>query len=368
MSANRNRRKGKPLAGKPSRIEIRGNALHRVHSPKPLEIERWAFDNNINLGMAQLAQEAVVLAKPLYDLSIELQSGRLKAKFPEEPPQDKWLRFYRRHRVLWRTLGNKVTGWNFGSQLVEDHAALRIVIREREQIKKEIARADRKKLRKEIEKQFKAYWRAYQSRVREWRDELASNESELRSDLQSQLRKTPELQFALGVIIPCVVRFRTTPVHLMRRARKGNASAIENLIRLDENTSDDPRIKAWLRSGKGDVRAGRREMKGQWIQEGLAGKISRTRMKQIVAGLISYCAESLAIRLNENWTQAKKYKLTAPKIKELFDAVARDRGIAEPLSGKDRDIADCSLQAWAKAVERYRKMWRDGMSLVSDKR
>jgi hypothetical protein len=153
----------------------------------------------------------------------------------------------------------------------------------------------------------------------------------------------------------------------MRRARQGDDTAIESLIRLDGNAIDDPKIRSWRRDGTGSVREGRQRLVGQSLEEGITGKWNKKRFKQMVGGLISFYAEGLAVRYNSTWTETEKYKLTAPQIEELFHAVARDRGIATS-AGKDPDIAGCSDEAWAKGIARYRKIWKTGMGFCSDKR
>ncbi|MBT0664613.1 hypothetical protein KI809_09915 [Geobacter pelophilus] len=51
-----------------------------------------------------------------------------------------------------------------------------------------------------------------------------------------------ELAFYLFVAVPCWALYRTSPTYLYRRARQGDFSALENLLRLDQLMLHDPMI------------------------------------------------------------------------------------------------------------------------------
>lgn len=367
MAAGRKVKKVKQVFSTPKRLEIKVGALQRACGPRLLQIHLWAVDNSINLGLAMVAQEVVAVAGPLLEFVCELRSPAVKAKFPEQPKRGVWLSYYRGDQELWRKIAEKVFGAKRGADFVNAYTDACMLISNREKIRDAIAREKIKIMRRDVLRGVKRVLREYRRRLDILRWEFTEAVWQMRPDFEKQLAKTPELQFALKVILPCLIRFRTSPRQLMRRAQLGNDIAIENLIRLDGNVVYESKIAAWIGSGKGSVREWRQQSVGHWLNEGIAGELDVVRFKKMIGGLVSFYGQGLAVRINSTLTKAEKYKLTAPVIKMLFDAVARDRGVATS-AGKDPDIADCSLQAWAKAIERYRKIWEIGVGVRTDKK
>jgi hypothetical protein len=368
MAKRRRRKRQSKSSSNPARLVIKLGSLQRACGPKPLKIHVWMLENKINIGLAMVAQNIVAMAGPLLDFYHELRSPKVRAKLPEQPDCGLWLSYYEGRAELWNKIAEKVLGAKRGEEAINAYAGMEFVVNNREKLMDAIARKKLRITRKHLVTAVRQAVRQYVFHLRELRADFTQNTSELRADFTRVLARTPELQFAVGVLLPCLICYRTSPKQLMLRAQLGNDKAIEQLIRLDGNVVYDSKIAAWIRVGKGMIREGRQQLVGQWLKEGIVGELSVYRFKRLIGGLVSFYGKGLAFRLNSDWTKFERFELTAPQIAKLFDAVAVDRKAAEPLTGKDRDIADCTPETWAKAVKRYRKIWEAGAGICPDKK
>jgi hypothetical protein len=208
--------------------------------------------------------------------------------------------------------------------------------------------------------------KSYREHLREMTSDIRDFGKGLRTDLERRLSKSPEIYFALQVVLPCMIRYSTTPARLYAAAVKGNGNAIESLIRLDPRVQSDPAIDNWIHKVRGSVREGRVQLVSEWAKADLGWMPSPKAMKESAAGLVSVMADIHAVRLQPDWS-LKRYKLTSRRILELFHAMARDFEQADSL-GRDRDLGNPANQGWTKMVQRRRIPWLDGLGLRPDKK
>jgi len=341
-------------------IEKRGSLLHVEHGPKPLHVQRWADDNRINLGLATVAQDIVSVVPFVLEHAAWLDRARTGTSFPERPSSRDWLHMYRRHKVVWMRASASLTRSVQFVRLMQDYWSDLAIAREIQEspdgFRSRVRRLGRKKLWAEFGRAIKRAKKEYREHIRGLRGELALAAIEVRPDMGSKLLHCPELQFVLSVYLPCLIHYGRSPGWLLREARAGDDRAIEQLVRLDPDLLDDPKLGAWRRAGSVPVRDGRAAMVGRWMQDRMTRSVDAESLKRSFAGLLSAVGEVLAFRFEANW-KIRKYKLTAPQIRSLFDAFARDRGVAT-IAGKDPDLAGISDEAWAKAIDRAKSVWK----------
>jgi hypothetical protein len=142
--------------------------------------------------------------------------------------------------------------------------------------------------------------------------------------------------FFLRVWMPCWVHHRTTPGHLLRRARGGDLDALDALIRLDKAVLADPWIGRHVhRMTHGANRSDRVRLLNA-LGGTPKGKMDSKRIKLALAGLMSQAAALGGV------------PLSAGQIHEVFASVSRARGGNRP--DGDLPFGD----AFAKAVRRNR--------------
>jgi len=147
---------------------------------------------------------------------------------------------------------------------------------------------------------------------------------------------------------PCMLFYRTYPSRLLRKARQGDADAMEMLLRIDKGVVADPKIAEQLHQMAGSGwRAGFGRMGRAFL--GTPKRMTRKQIKVSLAGLLS---ETLGLT---------GQKLTAPEIRRVFDAASRDFGRSRTV---DPDLPPGDW-AFAKAVERRRDI--AGLLPQSDK-
>lgn len=353
-----------------ARIAHVGGVLRRERGPKPLHAQLWAERHRINIGVAQPAQQAAAFAEPLLDLLRQLQTPPVRAKLPPPPSFTEWLAFYERPLEFYVDLGNKVSRSSLGTRAVASYTALaefiELVTKWPEETKAAFAAVDPKGFRRSFLRELRRARQDYRKHLAELRQDLEDRAAELQEDMLRSLEKSPEMQFALEVFLPCMLHFATTPAALLTRARAGDEAAIEDLIRLDPVMSTEPSIVEWTHRVPRNVRDWRSELVGRCMRDRVPRVPTARAIKESAAGLVGLIAAGGAFRLTSSGG-VQRYQVRAPQILELFHAIAKDRGTAN-VRGEDPDLCDVSAVAWSKSVQRHRKTWMDGLGINPDKK
>ncbi len=166
------------------------------------------------------------------------------------------------------------------------------------------------------------------------------------SDLE-KVRKVaqmvPEMIFFVKVWIPCLALYQEMPLMLLRRARLGDADALDKILRLDKAAISDPKIsdiyfKSSLQKNKNQFNALNRALQHTASN---GQQISRI-IKQSLTALISILAEGL------------NHSLNLEQIELLYRAICRDIGRGRQIeTGPDE-----SKQNLAKVIQKERASWR----------
>ena len=153
---------------------------------------------------------------------------------------------------------------------------------------------------------------------------------------------SPDFLFLMKVTLPCWLLYNENCARLFRKARLGSVESMDKLLRLDKTTIQHSRINKWISyySFEKDKRIV--ENLTEAIRNPPRAKITLAKVKYCLAGFISYLTELL------------NYRLSAPEIQSLFDAVAIDYGNDDL---RDPNLPD-SPEAFAKAIQRERSFWK----------
>lgn len=327
-----------------------------------LHIHRWAEKHRVSLGLAMAAQRLAVIAEPFHFIAHELRSRRVDARLPQRASAHEWLRMYRKHHEVWRQLSDLFPGpLGHDSQSLETLAtdrALRRFIRDHpDEVKAWGDSVDKRRFWVWFRRAYRHAWRDYLGHLREAKELI--DETDDGAGFDQMVAGSPALHFFLAVHLPCIVEYEMLPIALLRRARTGDERAIEQLLRLDDMAIDDPFIKQWRDHGTGEERRRKVELVAQWIRQGVGGQLSIQGVKQSLAGLIALFAMGMpkATDLRRVYT----VKLDSGGIRELFNAVARDRGEGYGALQEDRDLFDLEANSWRQAVSKKKRAWLGGL-------
>lgn len=150
-----------------------------------------------------------------------------------------------------------------------------------------------------------------------------------------------ELSFVFMIFLPCFFLYKLTPGRLYHKARIGEVSAIDKLLRLDPLMLHDPAIGKQIQK----IRLYGRTTTYQNLIEAplkpLKFKPTPGKIKASMATLISMIAASI------------HHPLTSTEIRKLFDAVAQDA------DKRDQDNSlPSSDEAFLKSIQRKRASWQ----------
>jgi hypothetical protein len=374
-----------------------------------LHIHKWAVKHNMPALTAMLAMSVAVVSCGAYEMTRMLRDGELNRYLPPRPTLRHWLRLYRRHRGIWRGLGDQLgTPFGNGEQALRILGQMRGLNRE--------AKDDPKAVRvgaglcrplqlalSRVKSQFGNVWReakvasgnrqafappedlagvlewiksalapagAIPKEYRSWlvglSDLLGSPGLETPEILKERIASSVEVQFFTEVLLPCHVMYEMTPLALLKRARRGNIISIERLTRLDAAISHDEKIACWGHDCGPDTRWVREESFGKWMTDGLGGRFSPMGVRETFGALITVIMEKTGGFRFENGKLVVG-QMTAREIVELFDAVDADRAALEGQVFEIEGWEGINLESFKKAIQRRRKSWIDGWFVGVDK-
>lgn len=330
-----------------------------------LSIARWTEKHKVPPLLAIAAQQLVLMADQAHALLESLRIGGLDQHLPYRPPVNEWLRLYRQHRRIRRVLVDYApnvlefrSGEEVESVLDWVNALGRDVAGARDAFEGWLRSLPKDRQRRLVYRAVKRARRWYRNHLRDMKAYVRGDDEddEDPSAFWDLLRDVPEIHFFGRVTLPCFAAYEVGPLDLLRRARGGEASAIEDLLRLDDMTFQDPKVAAWVHGRGGSVSRSRAGMAGRWMEAGLAKPLSRKALKCSLAGLISRFSGVLGKRL------------TAKQILDLFDAAARDLEGTSDRWSVDADLQGTSPEAFQKAIQRHRQLWQIEPALRVDRK
>lgn len=311
-----------------------------------LAVEKWAQDKHPLIAL--FAPMAAAFAREIPDILKFQKNHRLLAHTFPVPRLSSWYAFYRsRSRYCIPFIEMISEGSPFAQQLV----ALGITFHDLSRNPEKLANQT---LTPESLKESQQFWGSLlKLSLTEFQDDL--NDTPLAPDIRASVLHykddhETELAFMFLVAFPCWLLYKEWPSKVYRRARQGDISAINKLLRLDPFLLHDPAIGREIQKVRIHGKLSIYENLLNAPLKPIKLKLTSRSIKDMLAGLISLLAETF------------KQPLTSTDIRDLFDAVAKD--------ADNRDI-DTSLpesqEAYSKAIQRNRPDWTPLLKNRTDK-
>ncbi len=117
-----------------------------------------------------------------------------------------------------------------------------------------------------------------------------------------KVMKRQEMFFYLRVWVPCWFLYKDYPPRMVRRARLGDPSSMEKLLRLDVRVLDDSKIRESFYEAKRKSKRWTVDRLTEALQGGPKGKITLKKVKCSIAGLISSLSIVLGHKLRGHET------------------------------------------------------------------
>lgn len=308
--------------------------------------EKWSEGKSPLLKMACFA--IATNQKDIFDFLQTVKDGKQLGGYAHLPSATEWLKLYRNHRRIHEGITNAVRqisddaakAVDFYEQFLSGLRNLRhITNSELQEMLEELSDAERNEI----------------ANSHEEIQEIITNDLNIGNEVPglefdaaekekfSVLFSVPEMIFFTRVWAPCLFLYGNYPTRLLRKARQGDNDALENLLRLDQTVIADKKIIELYHQGKVAKKKATYNLFTKALSKKPKVKLTRRKIENELAGLISAVSSSLGQRL------------TTPDIAELFDAISKD-------TGKDNDTDFFKDQnqpgALTKAVNRARSKWQ----------
>ena len=151
----------------------------------------------------------------------------------------------------------------------------------------------------------------------------------------------PALLFFILIWVPCNCLYGENPPELLFRARHGDLKAIRKLMQLDKSIIAEPGIAKKIRKWSAQGRIDRLAEVGSSLGE----QIPDVSLQQVKLTWARFILDT-SLRAGQ--------RLSAPKIQELFNAIAKDSGKGL----QDPDVGNMSPESFAKALSRRTGFWK----------
>ena len=274
-------------------------------------VREWAEGKDSLI--VSMALMTTAFANEYYELSESVHEGkRLEGDIPL-PSIRTWLKLYRNPKRIWKGLFDA-----FGMHNSDTG-------------KSEIIRA-------EIIRMISGN---KEKRSEESNAVIEELKEEERKEFLKNLTK-PEMIFFIRVFAPCFTLYKTYPIELLKKAISGDDNALEQIIRLDKSVIFEPKISKIIH----EAQVLRAKARMTMIKKAFINQPKAIKMETIkfhLGGLISFFSILL------------KQKMAAVDIRNLYDAIACDRGI----DAVDTDFGYMTPETFAKDIQDARKMWQN---------
>jgi len=292
-----------------------------------LALEQWA-DGKLLL-LAMFAHEVATSAEACFRVCQLARDDEFVGPAKSLPPLEEWCRLYRQGVRI----GKTVIGG------VDRHGAIKNLNGVPDEGVKGV-RISKTRLRKELLK-VKDWPRLVRQSHRRLREDYTAHLEALRREASGETKaqdframvKVPEVLFFFRVWLPCLLEYGKTAEELFASAQAGKMDAIEKLLRLDKKILEEPKIREHYykaREQKNEARFRRFE---KALAGGVTTPLNMVHIKIILGALIhKWCSQmderyrkiEAFVRKKQPGFRLVKARLTAPQVRGLFDAVAKD--------------------------------------------
>lgn len=146
------------------------------------------------------------------------------------------------------------------------------------------------------------------------------------------------MAFLVLVCMPCLALYGEYPAVLMKQARDGDLDTICDLVRLDRSVIFDNTISQVIHAWALELQEVKLKRIGEAFSKGIP-TISKKKVKIAWAQYVYNLAKSFGM------------PITAPKVRELFDALSKDAGTGP----HDPDLAEMTDDAFYQAIAKRKK-------------
>jgi hypothetical protein len=290
------------------------------------------------LGSVEIASAAVGLAEWLK----ALRAGKGHPEWRKKKDVKAWLRLYHHRGQVQNVLvSGMFPDWSLPAEPAVLIRCFRAVIREFRAMSPEARQAWITENKVGLDGEWTEFRPKLQKGLNTWAAGLVDsmNGRNFEDAAADRTRATIEAEFFLRVWMPCLLLYRKNPTQLVRAARLGSVSALENLLMLDKLILQEPGIAAQIQRWSDEGQRGKLARVAKGIEERPAA-MKPKRVKYALAGLISAAFGSIGDRPE------------APQIQAAFDIVARR---ACDGAAVDKDIP--AGETFSKAIQRDRQGW-----------
>ena len=333
------------------------------NSNSKLELEKWG--QGLPTLPVMMAQQVALGVEPAYELCLmarrrEWLDGSLSIGHREE-----WFKQYDDTELLVPSTSVLVDFLGFGCDR-KTKEEIRHFADELTGLSKLTAR----KVRRELEavgdlgafaRECRRFEEAmYVEHIEEIRKTLAGNVEPNRIS-RGVLRRT-SVRFFLRVAFPCWMEYGERPGDILKRAETGDFESLLKLAQLDPFTMENPKIRKQYIGILGGSNDTRRDLVTKALGGGSLRKLDVADVGILCAAVVhklfdQYDAQLTVVR-EKLWkaeidtVRIPKVKLSYRKVRDLFDAAARDMG------GFGCDFLPDG-RTFEMAVRRHRSFWPD---------
>ncbi len=315
-------------------------------------LSAWATNQPIALRF--VAREAVTAANVIATMIGWARSGRWASLLPRRPPVQDWLKFYQRSDDVCLGLARTAGVGGAPLELIRGFRhPERVWARLSPDGQQDVIESLRDGSRmQEIAGIFSG--EAYDQHLHARLQDTAVFSTEQLEQFKRDF-VTPAMQFFFRVTLPCVVLHGTHPSILMHRARRGDAKALDALLRIDQSVMHD-----WVLAEHAHQlgKAPRSPANRRVYQALNRGPFEKGISDQAVKVKISAFLSQLSRQMSAGWKRvvaehpdlqaaAPPRPLTTPQLRALFDAAEQDA-----TGGRCDPDLPASPEAFAKAVTR----------------
>ncbi len=276
-------------------------------------IEAWM--EGVEPILADVALHLACDAEPLFHKIKHLRKGNISLDAANIPDFDIWFSYYRdSEKVI--------------NQLVESLAPYLPSTREDQPTISEIITTNAP-LPEEIN-------------VRSLFRSVTPQENKALEDMDLDWETAPSaVLFFILIWVPCYCLHGELPTQLFPQAQEGNLKAARKLLQLDKSLIAEPGIAKLIQRWSADGETEKVAKLGSYLGETVAD----VSLKQVKITWARFILET---------SERRGQKLSAPKVQELFNAIAQDSG----RSIQDPDIGEMSPESFAKALKRREGFWK----------
>ena len=310
---------------------------------KMKHLSNWAKGKP--LGLVMIAQQLAVGAESCFESLMLIKSGDRIEAFSSLPKAREWVRLYRSHRRMQRSITECLRRFGKNGRMWAEFAEV-IFLRQKtlsktlESMKKEFETMRPFERRRVISKGQKEVNRLYSLHLADIESDIDGKVNEEFNRKFKEALNEPEIKFFFKAWIPCWFLYGDYAPRLLRRARLGDVKTTEKLLRLDPSIINDPKIGEYLHQARGKGKGASFERLMEASLKEPKAKMTVKKVKCSIAGFISLASIMLG------------WKLEEPEVRKLFDAVAHDMGKGDI----DTDLPE-SPEAFEKAIRRERAFW-----------